>query len=121
DPPSRGTILSNPSDFAHPLARIGGRRCASTMRELRILKPVAKLEEAAWLDPVVHTVKKAVDGVVRPRGLRDLLHGVPTGHPLHPILILLPAGAWTSVAVLDLVPGAGRAARTLVGFGLLAA
>lgn len=91
------------------------------MKELRILKPIAKLEEATWLDPAVQALKKVVDATVQPRGLRDLLHGVPTGHPLHPLLILAPAGAWTSAAVLDLVPGGGRAARTLIGFGLLSA
>jgi nitrite reductase/ring-hydroxylating ferredoxin subunit len=91
------------------------------MKELRILKPVAKLEEAAWLDPAVRAVKKVVDAAVRPRDLRDVLHGVPIGHPLHPLLILLPAGAWTSAAVLDFVPGGDRAARALIGLGVLSA
>ncbi|MGN6744284.1 MAG: Rieske 2Fe-2S domain-containing protein [Amnibacterium sp.] len=91
------------------------------MKELRILKPIAKLEDAAFLDPVVNVAKRIVDTVVRPQALRDVLHGVPLGHPLHPLLILLPAGAWTSAAVLDLVPGSERAARTLVGAGLIAA
>jgi uncharacterized membrane protein len=40
---------------------------------------------------------------------------------VHPIAILVPAGAWISAAVLDFIPGQGRAARTLVGVGLLAA
>jgi nitrite reductase/ring-hydroxylating ferredoxin subunit/uncharacterized membrane protein len=91
------------------------------MRELRIFKPVAKLEDAAVLDPVVTAVKSVVNAVLKPKGLRDLLHGVPIGHPLHPMLILLPTGAWTSAAVLDLVPGAERATRILIGTGLLGA
>ncbi len=91
------------------------------MKELRILRPIAKLEEATWLDPAVQAVKRIVDAAARPRDVRDALHGVPIGHPLHPLLILAPAGAWTSAAVLDLVPGGSRAARTLVGFGLVSA
>src|SRR4051812_35804316 len=91
------------------------------MRELRILKPIAKLENAAFLDPVVNAVKRVVDVVVQPQDLRDALHGVPLGHPLHPVLVLVPTGAWTSSTLLDLVPGGERAARILVGFGLLSA
>lgn len=91
------------------------------MRELRILRPIAKLENAAFLDPVIAPVKKAVLALVKPRALEDALHGVPLGHPVHPILVLVPTGAWASVAVLDLIPGNERAARTLVGLGLLSA
>jgi nitrite reductase/ring-hydroxylating ferredoxin subunit len=91
------------------------------VRELKILKPIAKLENAAFLDPIANAAKKIVLSVVKPRGLEDLLHGVPAGHPIHPVLILLPAGAWSSVAVLDVVPGMGKAARLLVGVGVASA
>lgn len=91
------------------------------MKELRILKPIAKLEDLAVLDPVVNAVKKVVLAVVKPRALEDLLHGVPFGHPIHPVLVLVPTGAWASVAVLDLIPGSERAAKTLVGVGVLSA
>jgi nitrite reductase/ring-hydroxylating ferredoxin subunit/uncharacterized membrane protein len=65
-------------------------------------------------------VAGVVDAVLKPRALRDLLHGVPAGHPLHPVMVLVPTGAWISAAVLDVVPGQDRAARTLVGLGVLA-
>ena len=92
------------------------------MRELRILKVVTTtLENAAALDPVVDKVKGVVNAVVRPRAVRDVLHGVPVGHPVHPLVILVPAGAWLSAAVLDLLPGNARSARTLVGVGVLGA
>ncbi|MFF4898076.1 Rieske 2Fe-2S domain-containing protein [Streptomyces sp. NPDC001068] len=65
-------------------------------------------------------MRKAVR--VLPLGrLRDVLHGRQLGHPLHPVLVQVPMGAWLSSAVLDLVPGAGRYARVLVGVGTLAA
>ena len=53
---------------------------------------------------------------------RDLLHGVPLGHPLHPIMVHLPIGSWTAAVVLDLLPGNhSRSAHALVGVGLLTA
>jgi nitrite reductase/ring-hydroxylating ferredoxin subunit/uncharacterized membrane protein len=90
------------------------------MRELPIVKALAAVEDASALDPVVTRVQRVVDAVLAPRALRDLLHGVPAGHPLHPVMVLVPTGSWISAAVLDAMPGQERAARTLVGVGLLA-
>lgn len=91
------------------------------MRELKILKPIAKLEDAAVLDPLVRPVKKAVLALAKPRWFEDILHGTPFGHPVHPVLVLVPTGAWFSVAALDLLPGNERAARILVALGALSA
>jgi nitrite reductase/ring-hydroxylating ferredoxin subunit/uncharacterized membrane protein len=91
------------------------------MRELRILKPIAKLEDARVLDPVIERLHSLVDALLKPQALEDALHGVPAGHPLHPALVLVPAGAWISTAVLDALPGTARASRILVGTGVLAA
>jgi nitrite reductase/ring-hydroxylating ferredoxin subunit/uncharacterized membrane protein len=91
------------------------------VRELKILKPIAKLEDAAILDPLVNPIRKAVLAVAKPRLLEDVLHGTPFGHPIHPVLVLVPTGAWFSVAALDLLPGNEAAARTLVGLGVLSA
>lgn len=92
------------------------------MKELRFLRPVAKLENAEALDVIVNPVRKAVVGLLSTsRPVEDILHGTPIGHPLHPMLILVPAGAWLSAAVLDLLPGTERASRILIGTGLLAA
>ncbi|MFD8704840.1 Rieske 2Fe-2S domain-containing protein [Kitasatospora sp. NPDC059648] len=52
---------------------------------------------------------------------RDALHGVWLGHPLHPALVQLPIGCWTSAGLLDLAPGRRRSADVLVATGLLAA
>ncbi|MFF8714583.1 Rieske 2Fe-2S domain-containing protein [Streptomyces sp. NPDC015184] len=63
-------------------------------------------------------LRRVVRGL--PLGLsRDLLHGLPIGHPLHPALVQIPMGAWLSAAVLDFVPGSRRGARVLVGVGVL--
>jgi nitrite reductase/ring-hydroxylating ferredoxin subunit len=92
------------------------------MRSLPALETaVERVERAEVLDRPVSTVKKAVDAALPSPQLRDTLHGVWFGHPLHPALIVLPLGSWVSAAVLDLLPGNGRAARRLVGFGVVAA
>lgn len=91
------------------------------MKTIPPLGSVAQLENASSLDPVVNRVRGAVNAVIRTQALRDVLHGVPIGHPLHPLAVQVPIGAWISAAVLDLVPGQQRAARMLVGTGVLSA
>ncbi|MFJ8821031.1 Rieske 2Fe-2S domain-containing protein [Streptomyces sp. NPDC102467] len=79
-----------------------------------------RVENAQALDRVVTPVQKAVRAL--PLGaLRDVLHGRQLGHPLHPVLVQVPMGAWISSAVLDFLPGARRPARVLVGLGTLTA
>jgi nitrite reductase/ring-hydroxylating ferredoxin subunit/uncharacterized membrane protein len=78
------------------------------------------LEQAKTLDPTAQAAKKLIDSALPSPELRDALHGVWFGHPLHPALILLPLGSWVSASVLDFLPGNRRAAQTLVGFGVLA-
>jgi len=69
---------------------------------------------------VIGPVQRVVRGLPLGR-FRDVLHGLPIGHPLHPALVQLPIGAWMSAAVLDTVPGNRRGARLLVGVGVLSA
>lgn len=79
-----------------------------------------RLEQATSLDRVGDRLQAAVQSTVRPQRLRDLLHGVWLGHPLHPVLVQLPVGAFVSVGILDLLPGQRRAATTLVAVGTAA-
>ncbi|GGC91508.1 hypothetical protein GCM10011512_18250 [Tersicoccus solisilvae] len=91
---------------------------------MKTLAPVAAidaLEDATWLDPVVEFEHRLSRAIFKPQWLRDLLHGVPQGHPLHPPLVQVPLGAWFSAAFLDLVPGSEEASRRLVGAGVVAA
>ena len=88
------------------------------MRELKILNDATSaLEGAASLDPLVDRVKGVVTTVV-PDPVLDVLHGVPVGHAVHPVAVLLPIGAWIGSAILDVVPGAEKASRILVGVGI---
>jgi nitrite reductase/ring-hydroxylating ferredoxin subunit/uncharacterized membrane protein len=76
-----------------------------------------RVEEARFLDAPGDKLQSAVQNVGAPQRLRDFLHGVWLGHPLHPVLVQFPVGAFMSAAVLDLLPGRGRAATTLIAAG----
>jgi nitrite reductase/ring-hydroxylating ferredoxin subunit/uncharacterized membrane protein len=53
-----------------------------------------------------------------PRARRGWLAGTWLGHPVHPFLVSVPIGCWTSASLLDAL-GQRRAARTLIGAGVL--
>jgi len=84
------------------------------------MRVISRLEQAEVLDKVVGPGQRAAR-LLPPGRWRDGLHGVWLGHPLHPLLVQAPIGAWLSAAVLDLLPGSERAARGLTAFGLVAA
>ena len=91
------------------------------MKPLPLLNLVSRLEDSVWLDPLVAGVKGTVNSIIRFPWLRDVLHGVPLGHPVHPLGVQIPMGAWTSAAILDAVPGSERAAGILIGVGAITA
>jgi nitrite reductase/ring-hydroxylating ferredoxin subunit/uncharacterized membrane protein len=78
---------------------------------------VDRLENAGHLDPVVSAVRKVVRAAIRKQSVRDALHGVWLGHPLHPPLTDIPIGTWTAAAILDALPGTGSASSTLIAAG----
>ncbi|MEV5820596.1 Rieske 2Fe-2S domain-containing protein [Micromonospora harpali] len=82
---------------------------------------LTKLEQASALDRAGDRLQRSVQATLRPQRVRDLLHGVFIGHPLHPALVQVPVGSWISAAVLDLMPGQRRAATALVGLGTVSA
>ncbi|MGW2788496.1 Rieske 2Fe-2S domain-containing protein [Streptomyces sp. NPDC001251] len=85
-----------------------------------LLDALDALGGAKQLDRIARPLRKAIRAL--PLGpYRAVLQGRPLGHPLHPVLVQVPIGAWTSAAVLDLVPGGGRNARLLVGLGVVSA
>ncbi|MBK4346927.1 Rieske 2Fe-2S domain-containing protein [Lacisediminihabitans changchengi] len=91
------------------------------MQELTIVQTVADLESDTRLDPVVTQANRLYSTLFASRRLRDLLHGVPLGHPLHPLAVQVPLGAFTSSAVLDLFPKTARQSKLLVGLGIVSA
>lgn len=78
------------------------------------------LEDAAPLDKLVTPVKAAVQKVLVNRRVADTLHGVPLGHPLHPLLAQGALGTLASATILDLLPIPRVSSRvlTLAGIGI---
>jgi nitrite reductase/ring-hydroxylating ferredoxin subunit/uncharacterized membrane protein len=81
---------------------------------------ISRLEQNSSLDKVVTAGQRAAR-LIRPGKLRDGLHGVWLGHPLHPVLVQAPVGAWLSASILDWSGGDQKAARRLAAAGLIAA
>jgi nitrite reductase/ring-hydroxylating ferredoxin subunit len=72
-------------------------------------------------DKVIEPARRAVLSALRPHALKDFLHGTWLGHPLHPVLVQVPVGAWTSAGLLDAIPAMRPAAGLLIGTGVAAA
>lgn len=81
---------------------------------------VSGVEGARSLDGAIELLRRGVRALPL-RGARDLLHGRWLGHPVHPLLVQVPMGAWISSAVLDWTPGGRRAAGVLVAVGVAGA
>ncbi len=81
---------------------------------------ISRLEQDSRLDGVVSAGQRAAR-LIRPGRVRDALHGVWLGHPLHPVLIQASVGAWLSATIVDFTVGDEKAARRLVAAGLTAA
>ena len=77
-----------------------------------------RLEDAETFDRLAQPLARAVRRALPSGAKADALHGVWLGQPVHPALITLTLGFWTSATVLDFVPGNGRASRVLLALGL---
>ena len=109
-PRSCSARLAGLPDFA--LVRRGGGA-------MRPFDDIVRIEHAEILDKPAAAVRGVVTRVLTNRKVKDALHGVWLGHPLHPPLTDLPIGFWTSAFVLDVI-GTRRArpaADALVGLG----
>lgn len=65
-----------------------------------------------WIDGFAGALQKVFApllGQDAPRGPRDLLYGTWLGHPLHPAVVTVPLGCWTTAAALDLLGEPGGA------------
>src|ERR687893_3301501 len=87
---------------------------------MSLLGILDRVADVATFDKAIDPVRRAVRAALRPQGLRDLLHGTWLGHPLHPVLVQIPVGSWTSAGLLDAIPALRPAATVLIGTGVAA-
>jgi uncharacterized membrane protein len=95
---------------------LGGYRCVMDKD-----KPWKVLESLTVIDRAGDAVQRALRPVIGEGTARDVLGGKWLGHPLHPALVMIPVGAWSSAVALDWMGTSRAAARRLVGLGTLAA
>ena len=85
-----------------------------------------------WLDKISDPLQKWITKLYgQPQQpsyrVKDWLNGVWLGHPLHPVLVTVPLGAWTSTMLLDLIwladqdEGVARGADITMWLGLAGA
>lgn len=82
---------------------------------------VAGVETSRVAEAIASVLAKLASPVRRLPNGRSPLNGTFLGHPVHPLLVTAPLGAWASACVLDLGGRDPRAARSLVGAGSLLA
>lgn len=96
------------------------------------LENALALSEQPWLDRPAKVLQKGIKSAYEAGGtpgqtLKNFLHGVWLGHPLHPVLTDVPVGAWTAALTLDALEvttrrrGFGAAADVGVGLGVVSA
>lgn len=85
-----------------------------------------------WLDTLSNPVQSYIaklygDPKQRSYRVKDFLNGVWFGHPLHPVLVTIPIGAWTTTLLLDMAwladqnDATARSADLTLWLGLTAA
>jgi nitrite reductase/ring-hydroxylating ferredoxin subunit/uncharacterized membrane protein len=91
---------------------------------------LSRLVETPALETIAEPLSAAVRSAYSSAGpvgreIKNSLHGVWLGHPLHPVFTDLPIGAWTTALALDAAadgqPEMNRAATFAMGVGLAGA
>lgn len=87
----------------------------------QLQRGLGRVRSERALDAVADRMADVSGGTAR-GGMGTALRGRWLGHALHPLMTDLTAGPWMAASFLDLFgpPGSERAARRLVGLGLLA-
>lgn len=81
------------------------------------------IQSSTALDRVAEQLAPLATKVAGTGRRKDLLSGTWLGHPAHPMSVFAPLSCFFAASTLDLIGGAGgrRAARRLIGLGLLSA
>ena len=88
---------------------------------MRPFDDIDRLANAQVLDRVAAPARDLVHKVLTRQDVKDALHGVWLGHPLHPALAHVSLGSFFSAGVLDVLPRTRRPATAMIVVGLLAA
>jgi len=74
-------------------------------RQATTLSSIIGTNPYAWLDKIATPLQQGVHAVFRAneagRVAKNWLNGVPLRHRMHPALVAIPIGAWTTAAIFD--------------------
>lgn len=85
-------------------------------------RATVRLGQNPVVDPISNVLDTAAAPLRRYQPVKDALNGTWLEHPVHPLMIALPIGAWVAGTAFDLLGKRHQqTADSLVGFGLLTA
>ena len=88
---------------------------------MTIKQALDSLEKASFLDGTSDAIHSVLAPALTDSAVGSALHGNWIGHPIHPALVTVTIGSWTSAVMLDLVKHQSRAAKLVVALGLASA
>ena len=82
---------------------------------------LASIDRQDWLQPGVDRASELIKDAFEAAGeqgqtVKNALHGVWLGHPLHPAITDVPVGSWTVAAAMDLLEMRGDSMRLSKSF-----
>lgn len=83
-------------------------------------RTLQSVEAARRLDPVADRLAGGISAALGDGRAAGALRGSWLGHPVHPLLVTVPIGAWSSSLVFRVL-GRADTSRQLIALGLLAA
>src|ERR1019366_367699 len=86
-----------------------------------LLRLFDRLERSEAIDRVGRPLNDAVHRAIKAGKFMDVLSGTWLGHPVHPMLVGVPIGAWVGASLRAATPRGAAGARSLVGFGVVVA
>lgn len=87
---------------------------------MNLHRALTAVERFRFLDRTAAAAARIAGTVVDRAHLGTVLRGSWLGHPVHPLLVTVPIGAWSTSVVVDVAFGDPATARRLVGIGLAA-
>jgi nitrite reductase/ring-hydroxylating ferredoxin subunit/uncharacterized membrane protein len=92
-------------------------------REMGLHELVSRIGDIETLDRVTEPLTRTAKKLVPAGPVKDVLSGVPLGHPLHPPLTDVPIGCFTAATLLDLLGGRRfeAAVADLLALGIVSA
>jgi nitrite reductase/ring-hydroxylating ferredoxin subunit len=88
---------------------------------VRPFDDIDRIAHTPALDKIAAPARDLVHKLLTRQDVKDALHGVWMGHPLHPVLAQLSIGSFASAGFLDAVPRTRRPATALIVLGLVSA